>query len=76
MQLPALSFASAGFRTFALVDACGGLSLRTEEAAFRRISQGGGVTSSVLTLAGEIAGDFGSEQAKKAVQILFDMASP
>jgi hypothetical protein len=32
------------------VDACGGMSSRTEDAAFRQIEANGGVTTSVVTL--------------------------
>ncbi len=76
VQLPTLSFASAGFRTFIVVEACGGISHRTEEAVFRRVEQAGGSTTSVLTLAGELAGDFSTAKAQEAVKVLFMMAAP
>jgi nicotinamidase-related amidase len=75
VQLPALSGADLGYRVFVVVDASSGISERTEEAALRRISQAGGSTVSVATLAGELAGDFRQPVAQQAIGILFEMAS-
>jgi nicotinamidase-related amidase len=74
VQLPALSAAEQGFRVFVVVDACGGMSERTEQAALRRIALAGGSTVSVMTLAGEFAGDFREPRAQKAIGILYEMA--
>ncbi len=74
VQLPALSASDAGYRVFVVIDACGGMSERTERAALDRIHQAGGSSISVLTLAGEIAGDLREPQAQQAVGILFDLA--
>ena len=74
VQLPALSGADLGYRVFVVVDAVGGVSARTEDAALRRIAQAGGSTVSAVTLAGELAGDFGSPTGQQAVGILFEMA--
>ena len=74
VQLPALSACDAGYRAFVVVDACGGMSERTEQAALARIHQAGGSSISVMTLAGEIAGDLREPRAQKAVGILFEMA--
>jgi nicotinamidase-related amidase len=41
----------AGYKVQVPVDACGGMSTRTEEAIFRRIEAAGGVTTCVVTLA-------------------------
>ena len=76
VQLPALSGADLGYRVFIVVDACGGISDRTEDAALRRIMQAGGSTVSVATLAGELAGDFRRPLAQQAIGILFEMARP
>ena len=76
VQLPALSGADLGYRVFIVVDACGGISDRTEDAALRRIMQAGGSTVSVATLAGELAGDFRQPLAQQAIGILFEMARP
>ena len=74
--LPALTGADLGYRTFAVLDACGGTSERTEEAAIHRILANGGSTTAVITLAGELAGDFRTAKAQEAVGILFSMAKP
>jgi nicotinamidase-related amidase len=74
VQLPALTASCRGFRVFAVVDACGGMSERTEQAALQRMAQAGATTVSVITLAGELAGDFGSARAQRAIGILYEMA--
>jgi hypothetical protein len=73
VQLPALSGSNLGYRVFIVVDAVGGISERTEDAALRRIAQAGGSTVSVATLAGELAGDFSQPIAQQAIGILFEM---
>lgn len=75
VQLPALTGIDLGYRTFVVVDACGGTSERTEQAALQRIAGHGGSTVSVMTLAGELAGDFSQPKAQQAIGILFAMAS-
>jgi len=74
VQLPALSGTDLGYRMFVVVDASGGVSERTEAAALSRITQAGASTVSVVTLAGELAGDFTQPAAQEAIQILFQMA--
>ena len=73
VQLPALSASDSGYRVFVVVDAAGGTSTRTEEAAFRRMAQAGASFVSVVTLAGELAGDFAQPAAQEAIGILFEM---
>jgi hypothetical protein len=58
VQRTALDALREGFEVQVLVDACGGVDARTEDAAWRRIVQAGGVTSSVVTFAAELTGDF------------------
>lgn len=74
VQLPALTGVDLGYRTFVVIDACGGTSERTEQAALHRIIARGGSLVSVMTLAGELAGDFREEQAQRALGIVFSMA--
>jgi hypothetical protein len=74
VQLPALTGIDLGFRTFVVVDACGGTSERTEQAALNRIMAHGGSTVPVITLAGELAGDFRDPNAQQAIGIIFAMA--
>lgn len=74
VQLPALSASELGYRVCVVVDACGGMSERTEEAALRRVADAGATTVSVMTLAGELAGDFREAKAQQAIGILYEMA--
>jgi nicotinamidase-related amidase len=74
VQLAALSAADMGYRVFVVVDACGGMSERTEQAAIHRIVKAGGTTVSVMALAGELAGDFRSREAQAAIGVLYEMA--
>jgi nicotinamidase-related amidase len=74
VQLPALSAADQGYRVFVVLDACGGTSERTEQAALLRIAKAGGTAVSVMTLAGELAGDFREPKAQQAIGILFEIA--
>jgi nicotinamidase-related amidase len=74
VQLPALTAAELGYRVFVVTDACGGMSERTEQAAIQRITQTGGTLVSVMTLAGELAGDFRSPEAQSAIGVLYEMA--
>ena len=73
-QLPALSASDMGYRVYVVVDACGGMSERTERAALQRIAHAGATSVSVMTLAGELAGDFREPKAQQAIGILYEMA--
>jgi hypothetical protein len=64
-----------GYRVFVVADACGGMSERTEQAAIERIVNAGGSLVSVMTLAGELAGDFRTAEAQAAIGVLYDMAN-
>jgi nicotinamidase-related amidase len=75
VQLPALTAASMGYRVYVVADACSGMSERTEQAAFQRIIKTGGTSVSVMTLAGELAGDFRTAEARAAIEILYQMAT-
>ncbi len=75
VQLPAVTAADYGLRAFVVQDACGGTSERTEQAALTRIGHAGGSTVSVLTLAGELAGDFRTPAAQQAIGVIFEMAA-
>ncbi len=74
VQLAALTAADQGYRAFAVLDACGGMSERTERAALQRMAAAGASTISVMTLAGELAGDFRQPKAQQAIGILYRMA--
>jgi nicotinamidase-related amidase len=75
VQHSCLSGAAQGFHVQMVVDACGGLSPRTEDAALRRLVQAGVVTTSIASLAGQMAGDFTQPKGGKAIGILYEMAS-
>jgi nicotinamidase-related amidase len=74
VQLPALSGVDLGYRTYVVIDACGGTTERSEQAALSRITSHGGSTVPIITLAGELAGDFREPKAQAAIGILFSMA--
>jgi nicotinamidase-related amidase len=75
VQLPATTAAEQGYRAVVVIDACGGLSERTEQAALARVTQCGATTTCVMTLAGEMAGDFRQPTAQAAIGIVFEMAA-
>jgi len=75
VQLPALTASDLGYKVYVVLDACGGMSERTEQAALLRVTKAGATTVSVMTLAGEMAGDLRSAKAQQAVGILYEMAA-
>lgn len=75
VQRTALDALAAGFEVNVLVDACGGVSERTEEAAWRRIIAAGGATSSVGTFAAELAGDFTSDVGQATLGLMYAVFS-
>jgi nicotinamidase-related amidase len=74
VQLPALTACDQGYRVYVVLDACGGMSERTEQAALLRLTRAGATAVSVMALAGEIAGDFRDPTAQQAIGILYEMA--
>ena len=74
VQLPALTASDQGYRVYVVLDACGGMNERTEQAALLRIAKAGATAVSVMTLAGELAGDFREPKAQQAIAILYEMA--
>lgn len=70
-----LSGIANGYRVYVVADACGGLSTRSEEAAFRRFEAAGAVMTSVVSLAGELAGDFTQSPGREAVEIIYRMVA-
>jgi nicotinamidase-related amidase len=72
--LPCLTAAAEGYEVHIVLDACGGISPRTEDAALRRMAQAGVRTTSVPTLIGELAGDFTLPQGGQAIGVLFELA--
>lgn len=76
VQRTALDALAAGFGVHVAVDACGGVDARTEEAAWRRIVQAGGVTNSSTTFAAELAGDFSTELGGQTLGIMYETLAP
>lgn len=74
VQLPALTASDEGYTVYVVLDACGGMSERTEQAALLRLAKAGATTVSVMTLAGELAGDLREAKAQQAIGILYEMA--
>jgi len=72
VQRTALEAIAAGYQVQIAVDACGGVSARTEAAAWQRIGAAGGVTSSVITFAAELAGDFTSELGGATLGLMYE----
>lgn len=66
VQETALDALGAGYDVLVAVDACGGMSDRTEDAAWRRIAGAGGSLTSVASFGGELAGDLTSDIGKQA----------
>jgi nicotinamidase-related amidase len=60
----ALSALESGYQVQVPVDACGGMSARTEDAALRQIEAAGGVTTSVVSLVTAMAPDFAREPGR------------
>jgi hypothetical protein len=75
VQHSALSAAASGYEVHVVVDACGGLSPRTEEAAFRRLAQAGVITTSAVSIAGQLAGDFTTPKGGQALGVLYRLIS-
>jgi nicotinamidase-related amidase len=73
VQRTALDAIAAGYDVLVAVDACGGIDPRTEDAAWRRIAAAGGATTSVITFAAELAGDFTTELGGKTLGMLYEL---
>jgi nicotinamidase-related amidase len=74
VQHSCLSAAARGYAVQLVVDACGGISPRTEDAALRRLVAAGVVPTSLASLAGQLAGDFTQPKGAQALGIVFQMA--
>jgi nicotinamidase-related amidase len=61
---------AAGYRVYLPVDACGGMSSRTEDAALRQIEAAGGVTTSVVTLVTAMVPDISTDLGREVFEAL------
>ena len=66
VQLAALGAVEAGYRAEVVADVCGGLSVRSEEATFRRMSEDDIVLTSLAGVFGELAGALSDPQTQQA----------
>lgn len=66
----ALRALQEGYGVIVAVDACGGLSERTESAAFAQIRDSGGVISSVVSIATALSPDFTKTEGQQMFQIV------
>jgi nicotinamidase-related amidase len=76
VQFPTLSGSDLGYRMFVVIDACGGMSARTEQAALQENADG----RRELGLGNDPCGgarppNLGDTIGQKAVPIIFDMAT-
>src|SRR5579859_3523273 len=70
VQRASLAAIGGGFHVQVVLDACGGISARTEQASMYRLVNAGVVLTSVPSLAGELAADFTQPNAQRALAIL------
>ena len=66
----ALDALRTGYDVIVAVDACGGLSDRTEAAALAQIRDSGGIVSSVVSIATALSPDFTKPQGQQMFQIV------
>jgi Isochorismatase family len=72
VQRTALDALAAGYEVLTVVDACGGIDTRTEDAAWRRIVAAGGATTSCGTVCAELAGDFTTERGGATLRLMYE----
>jgi hypothetical protein len=66
----ALSALNAGYNVYVPVDSCGGMSSRSEDAAFRQIESAGGITTSTVWLLTALTPDFSNDPGAQIFQLL------
>jgi hypothetical protein len=66
----ALDGRKQGYEVLVAVDACGGMSERTEQAALRQMEGAGVLISSVVSIATKLAPDFTTDQGKHMFALL------
>lgn len=72
----ALDARAAGFEVTVLLDACGGMSERTEQAAFRRIEAAGGTVTGVAGFAADMVRDFTTPAGREVIAGLHGLMRP
>ncbi|WP_224756450.1 isochorismatase family protein [Streptomyces sp. col6] len=71
----ALDALADGYEVIVPVDACGGMSERTEQAAFRQIEAAGGIVTSVASLATDMVRDFTDPTGRSVITALHALVS-
>lgn len=71
----ALGARARGKNALVLVDACSGISTRTEEAAFRQMHDAGVVTTSLLSFATALVDHFATEDGKAVFEAVMQIVS-
>lgn len=71
VQWLVLSGIANGYKVHVVVDACGGLGQRSEEAALRRFEAAGAVLTSLVSLAGEWSGDMSQPIGRDAIEVVY-----
>jgi nicotinamidase-related amidase len=66
----ALDARKQGYQVIVAVDACGGMSERTERAALSQLEGAGVPISSVVSIATKLAPDFTTEKGKRMFALL------
>jgi nicotinamidase-related amidase len=59
-----------GYEVLVPVDACGGMSQRTEGAALRQIEAAGAITTSVVSIATKLVPDFTTDLGRELFKIV------
>ncbi|MFI9575496.1 isochorismatase family protein [Microbispora rosea] len=70
----ALDAIEGGLDVQVLVDACGGIAARTEDAALRQIEAAGGVVTSVAGFAADMVRDFTTPTGRQVIAALHQLA--
>ena len=70
VQRPSLSGVRRGYSVHVVLDACGGVSERSELASLHRLVQAGVILTSIPSLAGELAANFSQPKAQQALGVL------
>ncbi|WP_214316612.1 isochorismatase family protein [Nonomuraea sediminis] len=71
----AIDALAAGYAVHVLVDACGGLTDRTEAAAFRQIEAAGGIVTSVAGFASDMVRNFTTPKGREIITALHGLAA-
>jgi nicotinamidase-related amidase len=75
VQHSALSGLARGLHVEVVIDACSGISARTEDAALRRLVQSGVIITSAASVGAQLAGDLSRPKGGQAMGILYELMS-